>query len=152
MHDGRSVIVLGNRRAAWRWTRGYVENLASAIALAATDDRAAKRIYNIGEERALSEAQWVECIGRAAGWKGSVLFVPEDDLPDHLKTPFDWRHDLVGDTSKLRRELGYTEPIGIEEAMERTVAWEREHPPARYDSKLFDYAAEDVVLDRLSAP
>src|SRR5262249_13937130 len=138
MDDGRSVILLGKLRVGWRWTRGYVENVAAAVALASTDERAAGQIYNVGEERALSEAEWLQSIGRAAGWNGQVRLVPDEDLPSHLKVPFDWRHDLVGDSSKLRRELGYTESVSIEEAMIRTVAWERAHPPDQFDSKLFD--------------
>jgi nucleoside-diphosphate-sugar epimerase len=67
MDDGRSVILLGKLRSDWRWTRGYVENVAVEIALAATDERAAGQIYNVGEEQALTEAQWIESIGRAAG-------------------------------------------------------------------------------------
>jgi nucleoside-diphosphate-sugar epimerase len=148
MGDGRPVILLGKQRASWRWTRGYVENVAAAIALAATDDRAAGQIYNIGEYEALVEAAWVELIGHAAGWKGQVRIIPDEDLPDHLRTPFDWRHDLVGDCGKIRLELGYSESIGAEEAMRRTVAWERSHPPEQCDSTLFDYDAEDAVLKR----
>jgi nucleoside-diphosphate-sugar epimerase len=147
MDAGRSVILLGKVRASWRWTRGYVENVAAAIALAATDERATGRVYNVGEEEALTEAEWVESVGRAAGWTGQVLLVPDGELPGHLKTSFDWRHDLVGDTSRLRRELGYSGAISMDEAMKRTVAWERAHPPPQFDSMLLDYAAEDAILE-----
>ena len=90
--------------------------------------------------------QHAEAIGRAAGWKGQVHAIPDLDLPRHLKTSFDWRHDLVGDTSKFRRELGYREPIPFEEGMTKSVAWQRAHPPAAFDSKLFEYVAEEAVL------
>ena len=30
--DGRPAILLSDVRAGWRWTRGYVENVAAAIA------------------------------------------------------------------------------------------------------------------------
>jgi nucleoside-diphosphate-sugar epimerase len=149
MDDGRSVILLGRLRSTWRWTRGYVENVAAAIALAATDERAAGQIYNVGEEQALTETEWVQGIGRAAAWSGQVRVVPDEDLPSHLKTPFDWRHDIVGDTGKIRRQLKYIEPISMEEAMRRTVTSERTQPPQQYDSRLFDYAAEDAVLEKL---
>jgi len=39
-------------RASWRWTRGFIEDVAEAIALATTDARASGRTYNVGEERA----------------------------------------------------------------------------------------------------
>ncbi len=39
--DGRSSILLADDLAAWRGPRGYVENIAHAVALAATSERAA---------------------------------------------------------------------------------------------------------------
>jgi nucleoside-diphosphate-sugar epimerase len=146
MDDGRPVILLNEVRAGWRWSRGYVENVAAAVALAAVDERAAGRIYNVGEREACTEAEWVRRIGRAAGWAGEVLGLPEGGLPGHLKTPYDWRHDCVGDTERIRGELAYEEPVGQEEALQRTVAWERAQPPKEVNPNDFDYAAEDAAL------
>jgi nucleoside-diphosphate-sugar epimerase len=149
MDDGRPAILLSDIRADWRWTRGYAENVAIAVALAATEDLAAGQIYNVGEREARTEVEWVRSIGRAAGWTGQVLAVPEEQLPQHLRTPLDWRHDIVGDTSKLRVELGYQEPVPLDEAMAWTVAWERAHPLEEFDARVFDYAAEDILLKKL---
>jgi nucleoside-diphosphate-sugar epimerase len=143
MEDGRPAVLLGEGQAGWRWTRGYVENVAAAIALAAIDPRAAGRAYNLGEEPALTERAWAERIGGAAGWRGEVVVVPEAHLPEPLRQPFDWRYDLATDTSRLRRELGYVEPVSPEEALARTVAWERSQRP---DGPPPDYAAEDAAL------
>jgi nucleoside-diphosphate-sugar epimerase len=151
MDDGRPAILLGSVRAGWRWSRGYVENVAAAVALAATDDRAAGQTYNVGEREARTEAEWVRDLGRAAGWSGSVLAVPEEQLPGHLRTPYDWRHDCIGDTGRIRSELGYREPVSAEEALRRTIAWERANPPGEVDPRQFDYAAEDAALARLKA-
>src|SRR5262249_27038435 len=129
--------------------RGYVEDVAAAVALAATDGRAVGRTYNVGEAEALTEAEWVLRIGRAAEWAGRVVTLPEARLPGHLRTAYDWAHDLVGDSGKLRRELGYREPTPPDEAMARTVAWERTHPPDGVDPSRFDYAAEDAALGSL---
>src|SRR5262249_6513977 len=144
--DRRPAVLLNEIRASWRWSRGYVENVAAAVVLAATDERAAGRTYNVGEREARTEAEWVRRIGRAAGWAGEVVSLPEEQLPGHLKTPFDWRYDCVGDTGRIRRELGYEEPVSLEEALQRTVTWERAHPPTDLDPKQFDYAAEDAAL------
>jgi nucleoside-diphosphate-sugar epimerase len=35
---------------------GYVDNVAVAIAIVVTDERASGRIYNVGEDHALTEA------------------------------------------------------------------------------------------------
>src|SRR5262249_43014907 len=120
-----------------------------AIALAAGDERAAGQVYNVGEPEALTEADWVRRIGRAAGWAGRVVAMPEARLPEHLRNPVDWRYDIVGDTSKLRADLGYREPVPLDQAMARTVAWERQHPPEKFDATSFNYTAEDAVLERL---
>src|SRR5207249_1224013 len=53
MDDKRPAILLDEDVAQWRWTRGYVENVAAAIALAVVDERAIGRIYNVGEPRTL---------------------------------------------------------------------------------------------------
>jgi nucleoside-diphosphate-sugar epimerase len=48
--DGRHHIIFPEAMADWHSPRGYVENVAEAIALAATDDRTAQRIYNVCED------------------------------------------------------------------------------------------------------
>jgi nucleoside-diphosphate-sugar epimerase len=148
MDDGRPAILLGERQAAWRWSRGYLEDVAAAIACAATDERAVGQIYNIGEFEALTEAAWVRRIALAVGWAGTVRTIPEEQLPDSLRTPFDWRHSIVGDTSKIRRELGYREGVPTAEAMAHTIAWERRYPPSQ--AQQFDYRTEDEVLAQLA--
>jgi len=70
MEDHRPAILLAETLAGWRNTRGYVENVAAAITLAVTDDRAAGRVYNVAEQQAYTEAEWVQGIGEAAGWSG----------------------------------------------------------------------------------
>ena len=53
------------------------------------------------------------------------------------------------DSGRIRQELGYSEALPLEEALRRTIAWERANPPAQIDPAHFDYAAEDVVLKGL---
>jgi nucleoside-diphosphate-sugar epimerase len=150
MDDGRPAILLGEGMASWRWTHGYVEDVASAIVLAGTDERAAGRVYNVGEADPLSWAEWVREIGRAAGWDGEVVAVPGDRLPEHLDWGLDTEQHWVADTTRIRQELGYREEIPREEALRRTVEWERAHPPRNADPVSFDYAAEDAALAGMS--
>lgn len=152
MEDGRAVILLEENHARWRWTRGYVDNVAAAMALAVTDDRAANRIYNVGEPDALTEAEWVRSIGLAAGWQGEIVVLPKEAVPEHLAAPYNFEHLLGADTGRIRRELGYAEHITRDEAMKATVDWERAHPPDRVDAGRFNYAAEDVALAKLAEP
>lgn len=148
MDDRRPAIALDEHITRWRWTRGYVENVAAAIALAVTDERASGRIYNVGEGQALTEVDWVRAIGRAADWAGEVVVVPRERLPVSLRW---WgnaamEQEWAVDTTRIRAELGYAEVISRDEALRRTVAWERANPPADLPPALFDYAAEDTVL------
>jgi len=139
MDDGRRVIPLDERLARWRCTRGYVEDVAAAVARAAADARAAGRVYNVGEAAARTEAEWVRAVGEAAGWTGEVVAVPRG----RLAVAGNVEQDLVTDTARVRRELGYREVTPAAEALARTVDWERRHPPA---GVAIDYAAEDRAL------
>ncbi len=93
----------------WRWTHGYVENVAQAIVLAAVDARAAGRIYNVGEEHT-----------PAVGERLKTL--PPSQVPASPDGGFDFRQDIAYDTTKIRRELGYAERVSYEEGLRRTLA------------------------------
>jgi nucleoside-diphosphate-sugar epimerase len=141
MADGRRVIPLDEGLARWRCLRGYVADVAAAVARAATDARAAGRVYNVAEPTAFTEAEWVARIGEAAGWGGRVVAVPRGRLPVAFRT----EQDLVTDTTRIRAELGYREVTAPEDALRQTVAWERAHLPEPPP----DYAAEDAVIAEL---
>jgi len=146
MEDGRPAIILSENLAAWNTARGYVENVAEAIAMAVADERAAGRIYNVAEPNAGTEREWVETIARITGWKGRILALPADRLPDSLKDEGDFRQHLSADTSRIRQELGYRETIEQTEALQRTIHWERANPPDPIDPAQFNYAAEDAII------
>ncbi len=149
MDDGRPAIVVSDQMARWRWTRDYVENTAAAIALAITDDRAAGQIYNIGEMPALTLAEWIERIGLIAGWDGEVVVAPDYQLPEDMRAQAGFDQDLVADSSRIRDELGYQQPVPLDEALRETIVWERANPPAHADPPQPDYNTEDAILARL---
>jgi nucleoside-diphosphate-sugar epimerase len=142
MEDGRPAIVLDSRLARLRLSRGYVENVAAAAVAATHRHRSAGRTYNVGEPDALSEGEWVRAVGDAFGWKGAVVSVEPDKLPDELRAPLP-DQDLFADTSRIRKELGFAEPVDRNEGLRRAVAWERSQAG---DDLRPDYAAEDAVL------
>ena len=147
MDDKRPAILLDEAEAQWRWTHGYVENVADAIALAVTDDRSAGQIYNVGEPFTFTMAEWVEKIGVIAGWHGRVVTVPHGRLPEPLRWDINAEQDIVVDSSRIRWELGYQERVDVEEALRRTIAWERANPPKEVDPKDFDYVVENAFLE-----
>lgn len=85
-------------------------------------------------------------IGQAAGWQGRVVLVPRGRLPEPLRYGINAEQDIVVDSSRIRRELGYKERMGLEEAIRRSVAWERANPLKEMDPKEFDYSIEDAFL------
>ncbi|AHG93092.1 NAD-dependent epimerase/dehydratase (plasmid) [Gemmatirosa kalamazoonensis] len=145
MDDGRPAILLPERLAAWRGPRGYVENVAAAIALAATDARATGRTYNVAEAESVTELEWARRVADAVGWRGRFVVLPDDAIPSHLRMPGRLEQHWAADSSRIRAELGYAEPVSRDESLGRTIAWERAHPPA-VDPAQFDYAAEDRAL------
>jgi len=146
MEDGRPAILLESAQARWRWTHGYVENVAHAIVLAVVDDRAAGKIYNVGESETPTIVERVRRIAALTEWTGAVVPLDADKLPPHLRAPYEPRQDLVLETSSIRRELGFAEVCSIDEGLEQTISWERATPSASGDPGPGEYSAEDAVV------
>lgn len=96
----------------WRWTHGYVENVASAIVLAALHPAAANRIYNVGEAHTPTIVE-------------RLRDLPSSSLPTAPATGYDFRHDIAYDTARIRTELGYKEPVSYSEGLARTLRGEQ---------------------------
>jgi nucleoside-diphosphate-sugar epimerase len=125
MRAGLAEIRLGESVASWRNARGYVENVASAVALVATSGRGGC-VYNVADPGDLTEREWIECIARAAEWKGNVTTVPDSDPVglkplSELPARANFAQHLLLDTHRIRSELGYREPVPLEAALRRTV-------------------------------
>jgi nucleoside-diphosphate-sugar epimerase len=144
--DQRRHIIFPQTLGAWRSPRGYVENIAAAIALAATDERAARRIYNVCEEPSFSELEWAQKIAREMDWTGEFVVLPVENTPPHLLKPGNAAQHWTASSARIRQELGYKEPVAIEEAIRRTIRWELENPPPAMLLAQFDYASEDAAL------
>jgi nucleoside-diphosphate-sugar epimerase len=143
--DGRRVILFEEGWAAWRSPRGYVENVAAALALAAVSERAAGRIYNVAEMPAFTELEWARKIAAATGWGGEFATLPKEHMPAHLVQSGNTAQHWEADSNRIRRELGYQEVTPLDEAIHRTIDWERAHPPGEFNPHNFDYAAEDAA-------
>lgn len=147
MADSRPAIVLDSRLARLRLSRGHVENVAIAVVTAVGDERAAGRVFNVGEAHALTEAEWVRAIAAVYGWPGEIVTADAARLPAALHVPVP-PQDIVGDTSRIRGELGYAESLDPSEGLRRAIEWELEqerHEPAP------DYTSEDLALRNLDA-
>lgn len=146
MDDGRPVILVDEQMADWRWSMSYVENVAEAIALAVEQPQAGGRTYNVGDASPPTTATWIQQIGARAGWRGRVVALPRERLPEGLRPDEDFSHPLVVDASRIRRELGFRPVRSVEDALDATIAWERANAPEQWPDP-FDYDAEDAALD-----
>jgi nucleoside-diphosphate-sugar epimerase len=94
-------VVVARAHASWRWTHGYVDDVAHAIGLAARAPR--NRVYNVGERDTPTLAERLQA-------------VIADEASPELRVPIAHAVDLVMATDRIRAELGYAEiardPIG----------------------------------------
>jgi nucleoside-diphosphate-sugar epimerase len=109
------VLELHPDEAAWRCTRGYVDDVAAAIALATTHPAAVGRTYNVGEPDALTTRQWLEAVAAVTKVPAAIRESPAA-APS---LPANWTVSVVTATDLIRSELGYVEPIGRTDALRR---------------------------------
>lgn len=144
IQDGRRKIFFEQEAARWRASKGYVENVAEAIVVACACS-ARGRIYNVAEPDTLTELEWAQFIAEKMHWDGEFVVLPRDQTPEHLRNPGNLKQHWIASSERMRRELRYHEVISRSEAVERTIEWEINHPPAEIPRELFNYSAEDAV-------
>jgi len=94
----------------------YVDDVLDGI-VKALDRSRGYRIYNLGESRTISLRGLVDAIGRAVGRTPRIDWQPMQP-GDVVRT--------YADVGRARAELGYDPRVGLEEGLERFVAWYRE--------------------------
>jgi nucleoside-diphosphate-sugar epimerase len=92
----------------WRWTHGHVENVAEAIALCVCNPRAANNVFNVGEAQTPTMAE-------------RLSRLPHRNVALASDGPKNFAQDIVFDTSKIRRELGFCEEVDEIAAMAECV-------------------------------
>ena len=145
--DGRRALLFSESMAQWRATKGYVEDVARAIAIVATSSPSSVQILNVGEHDTLTELEWAERIAGAMDWKGEFVIRPDDQVPPHLRAPGNAAQHWIADTRRIREQFGFTECCSRDVAVFRTAAWERDTPPQGFNPHQFDYEAEDAALN-----
>lgn len=142
LESGRFPVVNGGRAVV---CTAYVENLAEGVAIAGERPDAAGRTYVISDGRRVSWRQLLDAISGALEvpctytdvpsvlaypvavlWEGlnGLLFPDRDPTLTRYRVAVAAR-DLFFDAGRARRDLGWKPRVGLEEAIERTVAWYR---------------------------
>jgi nucleoside-diphosphate-sugar epimerase len=165
--DGRRVIPVLNGGLSLE-SRAYVENAAHAVLLAVDQpDASAGQQYNVADEYTPPDAVRVLKIAEVMGAE-----VELGNFPDAAGKPAYWwgigrdldftreqrppsTHHKLLSVEKMKRELGYSDPVDFDEATRRTVEYYVANPltpGGEEESQLsdpFDYVAEDRFLAAL---
>ncbi len=133
--------------------RGYVENLANLVFLAATRPEASGQAFNSGDERVLTSRHVAQIICDELDYEIEFVGVPAALCRGSY--PLAEKSGIILDLSKARNLLGYRDALDVETATRQTARWLFEHPEfgdevnPNFGGSL-EFATEDNVLQRWS--
>jgi nucleoside-diphosphate-sugar epimerase len=152
--DGRKTFVVADGGVKLE-SRVYTENAAHSVLLAVDNpELAAGKRYSVADRYAFTMRQRIEFVAKHLGHELELVDMPFDVAwPCH---PL-WRHDRehrLCQSTLIREELGYSDPVPADQALARTIDWLVENKPEpggeleRQVGDPFDYAAEDALIER----
>jgi nucleoside-diphosphate-sugar epimerase len=146
--DGRRRMAMPGGGATY-FQRGFGENVARLVFLAATQPKAAGEIFNAGDERVMNARHVAMAI--VDELDGDLEFV---DMPAPLcrgAYPLAEKSSIVLDLGKARSLLGYRDVLPVEEATRATARWLVQHQgfgsetEPKFSGSL-SYEKEDEIL------
>lgn len=117
---------IDRRGSQWLNSYAYIDDIAEALALAATLPEAAGRTYNVAQRFVRTQADWARTILTLMGFDSDIVLVDADAkgiLADRAEST-DLSYPLTLDSARIRDELGYSEIVPEEQALRRTIEWE----------------------------
>lgn len=150
--DGRQSMLMPHDGMTY-FQRGYAENVARLVVLAAEVPAAAGQSFNAGDEAVLNARRVAEVIAEELGAELDLIGLPAPLCRGVF--PLAEKSSLILDLSAARSILGYRDVMGVEDATRLTARWLADHPPATGEvpdafGGSFDYAAEDELSSRWS--
>lgn len=117
------LVKLDERAAKWPNSYGYVTDVAEAMVHAALHPAAAGRTYNVGQSFVRTPIEWLLTFAVILNRSLEVETVPasENALLSDRASASDLRYPLTLDTTRIRTELGFTEPTPEREALLATI-------------------------------
>ena len=148
--DRRPFMILPHDGVTY-FQRGYAENLARLVFLAATRPEAAGEALNAGDERVISCRAVAEVIIDELGAVMELVGVPAPYCRGVF--PLAEKSNQILDMSKARTLLGYRDVVDPETATRATARHLHAHPPTEKDlcaagTGRFDYEREDGIVER----
>ncbi len=143
MVDNRDAIIVSENLRNFVSTRGFVKNISEGISLAVLNSKSKNQVFNIADNKIMSEEEWIKAIAKEANWQGNIVAVPNQKLPEafqHLST-----QNLIICTEKIRSMLGFLDAIDLKESIAQTVSYELDHLQEASELGI-DYKTEDKIL------
>ncbi|MDX6562090.1 MAG: hypothetical protein QOD65_1904, partial [Gaiellales bacterium] len=150
--DGRKQLVLADGGIKLE-SRIYTENAAAAVLLVVDNAAiAAGKRYSVADEYQFTMRQRVEYIARHLGRELEIVDVPYDVAWPCYPLYRHTRDHRLCQSTLIRSELGYADPVSGDTAIARTVDWLVGNPPEpggeieRQVGDPFAYALEDELV------
>ena len=156
--DGRRIVLAPNGGQAV-FSRGYLENMAHAVALAVDAPSAGDRVFNVADVGQLTIRQMIDAVAEILEHQWEVIDLPESLLPPHQPSqalpycidPYHIQPHLLLDTTGVRMQLGYADVVPPTAALEQTVRWLAGRPEQVRSATPLDYAAIDAATGLVRA-
>lgn len=143
---GRPVIIPEDGARTMQWV--YSQDVARAAILAASNDAAIGRAYNLASPPPVTQVEFVELLASVAGRKAELVYIPREQIvaaggqlfvpPFYFGVYLDLPPILVR-VERVRDELGL-ELTPLEDGLGATFRWYREQP------RETDFSWEDRLL------
>ena len=118
---GEDLTIDGDGSQIRAWL--YVDDMVAGLLLALEHPAAVGESFNIGNARsAVTVFDLAQRIKRISGCAGEIVYRPLTYVDVELRIP---------DVKKARELIGFEAKVDLDEGLERTIAWSREHLPAR---------------------
>jgi len=114
MVEWQKEIQVSQTRLWWKFSRAYTKNIAWWIFLLVEKHQEGKHIYNIAEQKAYTERQWIEKIAEICWWNWGIIEWPDDEK-------IDLKQDFYVSSEKIRKELWYTEKYDSDIWLEQSI-------------------------------
>lgn len=153
--DRRPVVIAPHGGQAI-FSRGYLKNMAHAVALAVDAPPAQERVFNAADTGQFTVRQIIAAVAESLDHRWEVIDLPEGLLPAHNPSqalpygidPYHIQPHLLVDTAKLRAQLGYDDVVSPPVALEATVRWLAGRPEPTRSAEPLDYTAIDSAIRR----
>ncbi len=115
---GETISLFGGGRQIRDFN--YVDDVVNAMLLSVSHNDCFGKIFNLGSHHAYSLVQFVEILKKFCAFKVESVPFPEDKKIIDIG-------DYYGDFSRFAAATGWNPQVDLEEGLERTVAFYREH-------------------------